>query len=122
MHVPTYNYARKLLAGQWVTAQKTGDLFDLGEGVETLDNLGGLVGVAEDDQDAVIAAQSAHDFGPFFPVQGLGDGLGAARQSADDDEVAGAFGTEVKGRQEPGDRGSLVPCFRRERLVGAAFG
>src|SRR5690606_28088351 len=61
------------------------------------------------------------DFGPLLPVDGFGDGLGATDHGLDDEEVAGALGAEVEGGQKAGECGSVVPRFRRQRVVCAAL-
>src|SRR5690606_25058474 len=83
---------------------------------------GQVAGVAEDDEDGVVAGEGAEDLGPFLPVDGLGDGLSAADHGLDDEEVAGAFGAEEEGGQETCERRGGVPGLGRQGVVGAALG
>lgn len=45
-------------------------------------------GVADDEQDAVVAGDRAEYLGPVLHVEGLGDGVGSACQRLHDDQVA----------------------------------
>lgn len=88
-------------------------LFDLGEGVQPSKNRVQMHGITEDDEDGIVAAQGAHDFGPLLPVQGLGDRLSAAGKRPHDNEVARSLGAYVESWEQPRDRRPLVPAFRR---------
>jgi hypothetical protein len=89
---------------------------------EAFDDGSEMAGVAEDDEDGVIAGESTEDLGPFFPVDGFGDGLGTSDHGLDEEQVAGAFGAEVEGGKEAVQGGRVVPGFGREGVVGAALG
>jgi hypothetical protein len=85
-------------------------------------NGGELGGVAEHEQDGVVAGDAAEDFGPLLPVECFGDRLSAAGEGLDDEEVAGPFGADEESGQEPVQRRLVVECFGRERVVETAVG
>jgi hypothetical protein len=116
---------RKFSGGcrEWKTEGAEGyfGLFDLGQVFQPDEHAGEVFGVAQDDEDGVIASERAHDLGPLFPIERFGDCLGATGEGTNDDEIAGAFCADIQGREQASDGGSLVPAFRRQSVVGAAF-
>src|SRR5690606_2596166 len=79
-------------------------------------------GVAEDDEDGVVAGDGAEDLGPLLPVEGLGDGLCAAGEGLDEEEVADAFRADEERGEQALERRALLPGLGRERVVGPALG
>ena len=60
------------------------------------------------------------EFGDRFGTDG--DGLGAAGEGLEDEEVAGAFRADVEGGEESLQARCLVPRLRGQRVVGAPIG
>src|SRR5688572_23857395 len=81
-----------------------------------------VFGLSEDDQNGVVAAEGTKHFWPLFPIEGFGNGLSAASQSANDEQVAGAFGAGVEGRKQAGQRRRVVPGFRWECVMRGPAG
>src|SRR5690606_7681702 len=79
-------------------------------------------GIPEDDEDRVVAGDGAEDFRPFFPVDGLGHGLRAARKSFHQQQVAGALGADEEAVQQALERRRLAPVVRRERVIRPSVG
>jgi hypothetical protein len=84
-------------------------------------DVGHAVGVPDDDEDGVVAGDGAEDLRPLFPVEGFGDGLGAAGEGSDDEEVAGAFGGDEESGKEPVEGRRVVPGFWWQGVEVAAF-
>src|SRR5579864_2629531 len=67
------------------------------EGLEAADDFLSRGGGAADDEDRVLAADGADDFGPLFRVERFADRLGAAAERVEHDELTDAVdvGEEV---------------------------
>src|SRR5690606_31143148 len=87
-----------------------GQLFD------ALLDQGELRGVAQDEEDGVVAGEGAEDFRPFLPVERLGDGLCATGEGADHEQVSGSFRADVERGQEAGEGRRLVPALGGQRV------
>jgi hypothetical protein len=81
-----------------------------------------LMSVAPVEENRVVAGQRSEDLGPFLPVERLCDGLGAARERLDHEQVPRPFGPDEESGQQPLEGGRAVPAFRRRRVMMAAFG
>jgi hypothetical protein len=100
-----------------------GDLFCLtSEFLDSLLDGGQLLVLAQDDEDGVIAGEGPEDFGPFFPVEGLGDGLSATGEGADDEQIAGALGADEERGQQSFEGRCAVPGLGRQGVVVTALG
>jgi hypothetical protein len=77
---------------------------EAGEPLKALADGGEVTGISKDDEDGVVAGEGADDLRPLFPVEGDGDGLCAAGERFDEEEVAYAIRPEVEGWKEASER------------------
>ena len=76
-------------------------VFDVGGGAELQASLSGFTDRRDRGVDFTrVASDGADDFLPLLVVDGDSDGLGAAGDGLQDEEVADAVGADVEGRQE----------------------
>src|SRR6185312_16968435 len=71
-----------------------------GEGLEAAHHFLSRGRGAADDEDRVVTGDGAQDLGPFFGVQRFADGLGAARQRVEHNELADAIDLREEVRKE----------------------
>src|SRR5688572_20350549 len=64
-----------------------------------------VLGAAQHDEDGIVAGDGADDLGPFLPVDGGGDGLGAAREGFHHQEVTDPVGSQVERGEETEEGG-----------------
>jgi hypothetical protein len=81
---------------------------DLDSGLERA----GLLFVGADDEDGVIAGDSADNFGPVLVVDRRGDGLGAAGGRDEDEKIGGEADFEAEAAEDLADAGAFVFAIR----------
>ena len=75
-----------------------------------------------DDEHGVVAGDGAEDLGPFLGVQGDADGLGAAGEGVEHDELADAADLGVEVREQGRERGAVVGGGAGELIARRAAG
>jgi len=77
---------------------------------------------AANDQDRIVAPNSAKDIGPPLPIERSGDGLRTSRDSAEHQHFADTIDPEEKLRQEGIESGSALLYAAVSNRVSGAFG
>lgn len=75
----------------------------------------------EHDENRVVAGNGPDNFGPLFPIERDGDGLGATRQQFDDEKVVDSIGPKVEGREQTCERRRRVGYVGGDGVGGPAF-
>src|SRR5688500_16314991 len=79
-----------------------------------------VLGAAEHDEDGIVAGDGADGLGPFLPVDGGGDGLGAARERLHHQEVADPVGSQVERGEETEEGGGGLADVGGDGVYGPA--
>jgi hypothetical protein len=94
---------------------------EAGETLKALADGREVAGFAEDDEDGIVAGEGADDLGPFLPIEGDGDGLGAAGQGLEEEQVADAIGAEIERGEEPREGGGRIGDVGGDHVGGSTL-